>query len=102
MMACFIYFIRRWIPESPRWLMVHHRADEGAAIVKLIEDGIRKRGHKITPISVPPARLRGRRYTSLREVVLTLVYFYPRRTLVSFSLMAAQAYCYNGIFLLIL
>jgi MFS family permease len=96
--ACFIYHIRQWIPESPRWLMTHHRADEGAAIVELIEEGIRKRGQEIEPVSAPLSRLRGRRYTPLREVMLALFTFYRRRTLVGFSLMAAQAFFYNAIF----
>jgi MFS family permease len=97
-LACGIYFMRLWIPESPRWLMTHHRADEGAAIVELIEEGFRNRGHKLAPVSAPPSRLRGRRYTPLREVVLTFIRFYPRRTLLAFSLMAAQAFFYNAIF----
>src|SRR5262249_36519659 len=96
--ACFIYFTRQWLPESPRWLMTHHRADEGAAIVELIEEGIRNSGQELNPVNAPPSRLRGRRYTSLREVVLTLFCFYPLRTAVAFSLMAAQAFFYNGFF----
>jgi MFS family permease len=47
-----IYFLRQWLPESPRWLVTHHRADEGAAIIELIEEGIRSRGQKIEPVSV--------------------------------------------------
>jgi len=97
-LACVVYFMRLWIPESPRWLMTHHRADEGAAIVDLIEEGFRKRGRPIPPVTTPPSRLRGRRYTSLHEVLLTFFYFYPRRSLVGFSLMAAQAFFYNAIF----
>jgi MFS family permease len=97
-LACLIYFMRLWIPESPRWLMIHHRADEGEAIVELIEEGIRNRGHDLPPVTAPPARLRGRRYTPLREVALTLLRFYPRRTIVAFLLMAAQAFFYNAIF----
>jgi MFS family permease len=98
LIACFIYYLRQWIPESPRWLMTHQRADEGNAIVDMIEEGIRRAGQEIPDVGEPPSRLRGRRYTPLREVVLTLVYFYPRRTLVGLSLMAAQAFFYNAIF----
>jgi hypothetical protein len=53
---------------------------------------------ELAPVSAPPSRLRGRRYTSLREVVLTFFRFYPRRTVLAFSLMAAQAFFYNAIF----
>ena len=67
-------------------------------IVELIEEGIRNSGQPLEPVNAPLSRLRGRRYTSLREVILTLFYFYPRRTAVAFSLMAAQALFYNLFF----
>jgi len=97
-LALIIYFMRLWIPESPRWLMTHHRAQEGATIVDLIEENIRNRGQALPPVTAPPSRLRGRRHTPLREVLITLFCFYPRRTFVGFSLMAAQAFFYNAIF----
>ena len=56
--------------------MTHERADEGAAIVELIEYGIGCRGQELPPVSAPPSHLRGRRYTPLREILLTLVYLY--------------------------
>src|SRR5260370_9276185 len=37
MLAAVIYFMRLWIPESPRWLMTHYRAQEGEAIVERID-----------------------------------------------------------------
>jgi MFS family permease len=97
-LAIVIYFMRLWIPESPRWLMTHDRAAEGAAIVDDIEASFRHRGQPLPPVTAPPSRLRGRRYTPLREVVAALLERYPRRTLVGFSLMAAQAFFYNAIF----
>src|ERR671938_781446 len=39
-----ILFMRFWIPESPRWLMTHGRADEAERIVAGIEDDFRRRG----------------------------------------------------------
>jgi MFS family permease len=78
--------------------MTHDRAAEGAAIVDDIEESFRNRGQPLPPVTAPPSRLRGRRYTPLREVVAVLLELYPRRTLVGFSLMAAQAFFYNAIF----
>jgi MFS family permease len=98
MLAAVIYVMRLWIPESPRWLMTHGRAAEGAAIVDSIEEGFRSSGQSLPPVTTPPSRLRGRRYTPLREVVAALFQLYPRRTVVGFSLMAAQAFFYNAIF----
>jgi MFS family permease len=98
MLAAVIYFMRLWIPESPRWLMTHNRPQEGAAIVDFIEEEFRRRGHVLPSVTAPPSRLRGRSNTPLREVLATLFQLYPRRTLVGFSLMAAQSFFYNAIF----
>ena len=38
-LACLIFFMRLWIPESPRWLMIHGRPDQAHAIVDDIEKG---------------------------------------------------------------
>jgi MFS family permease len=98
LLAAVIYFMRLWIPESPRWLMTHGRASEGAAIVGRIEAGFRDNGQQVPPTAAPASRLRVRSHTALRDVAATLFNLYPRRTLVGFSLMTAQAFFYNAIF----
>jgi MFS family permease len=97
-LAILIFFLRLWIPESPRWLITHGRAAEGEAIAGVIEDHFRERGFQIPPVTAPPSHLRARRFTPLREVFRVLYYGYPRRSLVGLALMAAQAFFYNAIF----
>ena len=36
-LGCVVFFMRMWIPESPRWLVIHGRADEAKAVVEQIE-----------------------------------------------------------------
>src|SRR3954470_10016853 len=93
-----IFVMRLWIPESPRWLMTHGRADEANAIVRGIEAEFRSRGHQLSLDALPTLRLRARRYTPLRQVFNTLFHEQRRRTFVGLSLMAAQAFFYNAIF----
>ena len=97
-LAFVIFFMRMWIPESPRWLMTHGRVHEAEKIVAEIEAGFRRRGHVLAEGDLPRVRLRTRRYTPLREVAFTLFHVHRKRTLVGLSLMAAQAFFYNAIF----
>jgi len=93
-----IFVMRLWIPESPRWLMIHGRPDEAAAILARIDAAFTARGHRFDDARLPRIRLTARRFTPIREVADTLFRAQRGRTLVGLVLMAAQAFFYNAIF----
>jgi MFS family permease len=98
MLSVIIFFLRMWIPESPRWLMTHGRADEAVAIMAGIEARLHAQGHRWDDASLPKTRLRARTHTPLGEVVSTLFRTQRQRTYVGLVLMASQAFFYNAIF----
>lgn len=93
-----ILFLRRHLPESPRWLITHDRLDEAHKIVEQIETRVRTEGKCVPTKAAATLRLKARSHTALREVLSTLFMQHRRRALVGLSLMAAQAFFYNAIF----
>jgi MFS family permease len=93
-----VFVMRMWIPESPRWLMIHGHPEQAHAIVDEIERSTI--GHVQDPgeHSFAKIRLRRRDHTPLSEVAHTLFHTYRQRALVGLALMIAQAFFYNAIF----
>jgi len=93
-----IVVMRLWIPESPRWLVIHGRPREAEAIVAGIEQRFRGRGIGLPDEDLPLIHLRTRRHTGLDEVFDTLFRVHRRRAAIGLCLMTAQAFFYNAIF----
>ena len=92
-----ILVLRRFIPESPRWLMLHGQAGQADLVVRDIEARFTRSGHILPPVSTL-VRLRERAFTPFTDVFVALVRLYPRRTILCLGLMIAQAFFYNAIF----
>lgn len=93
-----ILLMRLWIPESPRWLLIHNQPEQAERIVAGIERQYRARGLALPAIVGPPLRLHARDHTPLGEVVRCLFGAHRRRALVGLTLLGAQAFFYNAIF----
>jgi MFS family permease len=94
-----VLVLRRFIPESPRWLMTHGRPEEADAVVAAIEHRIEVETGRILP-APPPGYLTLR--TDIRAWfwigARALVTTYRRQAFLAAALMAAQAFCYNAVF----
>jgi MFS family permease len=94
-----VLYLRRFLPESPRWLMTHGRLAEADAVVGEIEERVEAAtGAPLPPPSEGALALRGSARITLATTARTLLRDYPRRTVLGLSLMTAQAFFYNAIF----
>jgi MFS family permease len=94
-----ILIIRSFMPESPRWLLVHGQADTADKVVRQIEAKVlRQTGLPSLPPPHGTLRIALRPHPRLVDVARVLLGRYRRRTLLGLSLMVAQAFFYNAIF----
>jgi MFS family permease len=92
-----ILYLRRFVPESPRWLLTHGRADEAARVVAEIETRVAaEKGPLPPPDSSISVRFRS--HTPIAVILRTIFIDYSRRAVLGFSLMVTQAFFYNAIF----
>ena len=94
-----ILFVRKNLPESPRWLLMHGRQKEADKAVDEIEQHAKDSGGTLGDvdeskvIEITPASDIG--FVALAR---TLFVHYPRRAILGATLMITQSFLYNAIF----
>ena len=94
-----VLLLRRFLPESPRWLMTHGYPTEAEQVVAEIEQRvIRQTGRPLPPLTGQPLLLRSDVASWFGAGTRALFTQYRRRSMLGVALMAAQAFCYNAVF----
>ncbi|MBS0540225.1 MAG: MFS transporter [Proteobacteria bacterium] len=97
-LGLFILYLRRFLPESPRWLMIHGRDGEAHEVVSGIEARVIESERCELPDVKARLELGDPHKLTLTSVAQTLLKHYPGRTALGVTLMASQAFIYNAIF----
>ncbi|HEX4359536.1 MAG TPA: MFS transporter [Pseudonocardia sp.] len=94
-----IIFVRRNLPESPRWQVMNGRVEEAEVSINFIESEVEAGGKKLPPVDkskemvLTPAEDIG--YFALTKVLFR---DYPTRSIYGATLMITQSFLYNAIF----
>ncbi|MFF1295186.1 MULTISPECIES: MFS transporter [unclassified Streptomyces] len=98
-LALVILLVRRHVPESPRWLLIHGRDEEAERIVSSIEERVEADRGEPLPAPSPDAELtiHQRRSVTFVEIGRTVFSKYRRRAVLGFALFIGQAFLYNAI-----
>ena len=98
-LAVGIMLVRRHVPESPRWMMIHGRDEEAEALVAAIERDVSDRtGQTLEETDADDTlEIRQRETTGFVEIGRTLFSQYPGRSVLGFTLLATQAFVYNAV-----
>jgi len=99
LLALCIIFVRRNLPESPRWQIMHGREAAAEESIREIENQVARDGRALPPVDeskeleiTPTAQI------GYLRLLVTLFRTYPKRAVLVFALMSTQSFLYNAIF----
>jgi MFS family permease len=98
-LALCIIYVRRNLPESPRWQIMHGRQEAAEASIREIEEHVERTKGALPPVDpsreleiTPTAQI------GYLRLLITLFRTYPTRSILVFALMSTQSFLYNAIF----
>jgi MFS family permease len=99
LVGLFILALRRYIPESPRWLVTHGYKDEAEKTIDKIECEVSMQcGQELKPLFGQALKLHPRKNFGFGVVARTMLTTYRSRSILGLLLMISQAFLYNAVF----
>lgn len=99
LLGLFILFLRRHVPESPRWLMTHGDEADAESVMREIESRIEQStGQQLSEPNKKPLTIHPRKSLGFGTVAKTMFLKYRSRSVLGLSLIMSQAFLYNAVF----
>ncbi|GGV37318.1 MFS transporter [Streptomyces spectabilis] len=92
-----ILLVRRNVPESPRWLLLHGRGEEAERLVADVEKRITAEKGRPLPEPAGEITVHPQAAIGFGAIARTVLSTYRKRATLSFSLFIGQAFLYNAI-----
>jgi len=93
-----ILMLRRFVPESPRWLVTHCRSEEAERTIKRIEADVVKSTRRNLPPTNDTLEVHPRKVFGIRLIIASMLGRYRKRSILALVLMVAQSFLYNSVF----
>ncbi|HSZ47835.1 MAG TPA: MFS transporter [Streptosporangiaceae bacterium] len=98
-LALVIIYVRRNLPESPRWQIMHGRESAAESSIAEIENEVRATKGELPPVSDDNAiEIRPTEQIGYLALLRVLFSHYPGRSILGAALMITQSFLYNAIF----
>jgi MFS family permease len=99
LLGLLILFLRRHLPESPRWLMTHGDEADAESVMHEIESRVEKStGKALSQPTQKPLTIHPRRSLGFGIVAKTMFLKYRSRSVLGLTLIMSQAFLYNAVF----
>jgi MFS family permease len=98
-LALIIIYVRRNLPESPRWQIMHGRQKEAEVTIAQIEESVAATRGKLPEVDQSKElEIRPTERLSYLALLKVLFQHYPTRSILVAALMITQSFLYNAIF----
>ena len=99
MLALVIIFVRRHLPESPRWQIMHGRQEQAEGSISEIEEDVGRTKGELPPVDQrKELEIRPTEQIGYLALLRSLFRHYPSRAIYGGTLMITQSFLYNAIF----